>query len=626
MTPQLPAKPASKTYGGQFFRSLRFRLLLFGMVLAIVPVLILGVMVYLFTQDQLHTLTTRELEKTASSQKLAIQNWVQERLGDMEDLANTSRIRSGDPVQVQEAIDQYFTLWKIYESVFMARLPDGEGIYTTDKLPSFNLGARRYFQLATQGQAVVDGPVVSRGTQNIIVVVAVPVYGLNGEIIGVLGAAVPTSDLVEILEPAWTGSTGEAYMVMQTEVDVNGEKQQKIVFASPSRFAEDLIQQGAIEKRAELELANDSLGARQALAGNSGVKEYTNYRGYPVVGAYQPISNTQWGLVVEQASSEAFASVTTFRTLIILIVLALSVVGATGTFLVVNRLIARPLGELTDTAMQIADGNLALRATIHGDNEISALAASFNAMTSQLNNLIGSLEQRIAERTRMVEASAEVSRHLSTILDQRQLLLAVVEEVKNAFDYYHAHIYLFDEARENLVMMGGTGDAGQAMLSRGHQIARGRGLVGRAAETNQVVLVPNTQADPNWLPNPLLPDTLSEVALPISIGDHILGVLDVQHNVVEGFSPQDITLLEAIASQVAVAVQNASLYSQAQHLAERESLVNEIGQKIQTASSVDDVLQVMARELGLALRAQRTYVQLGGAQRNAGTPPSSESE
>jgi GAF domain-containing protein len=241
-------------------------------------------------------------------------------------------------------------------------------------------------------------------------------------------------------------------------------------------------------------------------------------------------------------------------------------------------------------------------------------------MTNRLRGMVNTLEQRVADRTRAIETSSEISRRLSTILDQKQLAMAVVEEVQRAFNYYHAHIYLYDEAEENLVMVGGTGEAGQLMLGQGHKIARGRGLVGRAADLNQAVLVPDTQADPNWLPNPLLPDTKSEAAVPIALGGRVSGVLDVQHNIVNGLTQQDVDLLQSIANQVAVAVQNATLFSQTQRLADREALVNAIGQKIQTASSVEGVLQVLARELGAALQAQRVLVQVGGntADNNTG--------
>jgi GAF domain-containing protein len=108
----------------------------------------------------------------------------------------------------------------------------------------------------------------------------------------------------------------------------------------------------------------------------------------------------------------------------------------------------------------------------------------------------------------------------------------------------------------------------------------------------------------------LLPDTKAEVAVPIAIGDNVLGVLDVQHNITGGLSESDADLIQSIANQVAIAVQNAQAYTHSQRQAVREAQITAINQRIQSAATIDDVLQIAVSELGQVLETQQASIEL----------------
>lgn len=261
-------------------------------------------------------------------------------------------------------------------------------------------------------------------------------------------------------------------------------------------------------------------------------------------------------------------------------------------------------------------GGMLMVSLIATRRDIRALLRISRNLAYELESERALLETRVAERTRALETSAVVSRQLSTLLDQSRLVREVVEQLRDAFNYYHVHVYLWDSAARTLRMVGGTGEAGQAMQVMGHSIPPDKGLVGRAYSTNQPILVPDVSRDPGWLSNPLLPDTRAELAVPITHGDEVLGVLDAQDSEVGGLGPEDSQLLQTIAGQLAVALRNARLVSQIQREAEQAALINAINRKIAQTTDIDSAMSVALTELSRALETTSAAVHLNAEEGN----------
>jgi putative methionine-R-sulfoxide reductase with GAF domain len=624
--------------------TLRTKLIALFLAVSLTPVALLSYLNYQSTRTTLLSNTDQSLLAAASQTALTVDTFIGTTLDSIRTDAQLPNIvgylslpateRTGSTEEAA-ALDTLRVLSKLDAlNISSYAILDANGLDVLDTFPT-DIGVekanRDYFQGPMKSHLPYVSPFeLSRTTLVSSIYFSAPIRDANRVIIGILRVRYSGTVLQQLLSKN-NGVVGEgsfATLLDENQIRLVNSLDPSLNLKSVAPLAPELVAQ--LQKAERLpngtanELSTKLPGFSQALLQADTQPFFatalnTGLQGDPTQqAAVVKLTNQPWYLVYGVPQSVALAPVeaqsrnnTLLALAVIVVVAVVAIAGA--------QLLAAPINRLTLVAEKVRAGNLDTHAKVESQDEIGILAATFNQMTAQLRETLAGLEQRVADRTRALALSGEVSRRLSTILNQNQLVSEVVEQLHESFNFYHVQIYLFDTKRENLVMMGGTGEAGKILLQRGHQIPHGRGLVGRAAETNLPVLVPDVTKDSNWLPNSLLPDTLSELAVPIAVGERVLGVLDVQQSIADSLKSEDADLVQSIANQVAIALQNTRSYIEAQQQAEHEALINAISQKIRSTDNVELALQVAAREIGRALNLPHTRVKLGAT---ATTTPS----
>jgi len=197
----------------------------------------------------------------------------------------------------------------------------------------------------------------------------------------------------------------------------------------------------------------------------------------------------------------------------------------------------------------------------------------------RLRELNETLEQRVAERTRdlerrtrYLEATATVAREATALLgDPQQLLTQVVNLISGQFGFYHTGIFLLDAAGEWAVLQAASSEGGLGLLARGHRLRVGEeGIVGYVTGRGEPRIALDVGKEAVFFDNPDLPDTRSEMALPLRARGKIVGALDVQSLEPAAFSNEDVAVLQTLADQVAMAINSAQLFQQVQQSLEAE--------------------------------------------------------
>jgi GAF domain-containing protein/HAMP domain-containing protein len=462
-------------------------------------------------------------------------------------------------------------------------LLDGQGQNLVDTAVSAigeDESGKGYFQVPVQtGLSYVSPVVVSEATGRGLLYFGSPVRGAGGEVVGVLrvcyNAAVLQRMVAQGTGLAGVGSFGVLFD--ENHIVLAHGTSPETVFKSAvplgSVAVAELQAAGRLPDWSAEELSLGLPDLERGLADAEVQPNFTTELAVPGAGLHSAgvvaLETQSWLLAFFQPQ-EVFLEPAARQTQAMAILAVVIAVVTAALAFVVARFLAGPITRLTAVAEEVAAGDLAARARVESGDEIGVLATTFNSMTAQLSETLRVLERRVEERTRGLQTAAEVSRATTSVLDLGELLPQVVEVVQERFGLYYVGLFLLDEAGEWAVLRAGTGEAGQVMLGRGHRIRVGEGMVGWSIANEEARIALDVGEDAVRLATEELPETRSEMALPLRSRGRVLGAMTVQSVEEAAFDEADIAVLQTMADQVAVAIDNARLFAEAQVALEAE--------------------------------------------------------
>ncbi len=301
---------------------------------------------------------------------------------------------------------------------------------------------------------------------------------------------------------------------------------------------------------------------------------YTDKWGTWLTG-YAPIRNAEGervavlGIDINADQVRAYERQLLFRALIVL-GFALPVALLLGW--IIGRRIATPIAQLTSAASALAAGDRTQSIpALRRNDELGILARAFAQMAKQLRGLIRELEDRVqartddlAQRSRYLETSAEIGRAAASILDANELMDTVVDLIREQFDLYYVGLFLVDENGEWVEPRAASGEAGRALMAREFRLRVSEGMIGWAIQHAQARIADFAERDEVRVTLDELAETRSEAALPLRSRGEVIGALSVASDQPEAFDETLITVLQTMADQVAVALDNAQLYQASQ--------------------------------------------------------------
>ncbi len=441
----------------------------------------------------------------------------------------------------------------------------------TDRTSDYYQADEEWWQIAYndgEGAIYIGQPSFDESSQTFGLNMAVPIYDREREtILGILRSTYSLETLADLVLETESVRTG-------FEIGILLPNDQFLISNEGRMEAADETLLANLQGLEEAQYAEIEINGAVNLISQAQVTDITGVSGVDDLG---------WQIVVFQDELTALEPVNNQRRNILLTTFLVTIGAAVAAVFMAN-LLANPISRLTDTAADIAGGNLSARADVDTGDEIGLLSNTFNTMADQLQETLAGLEDRVeertsqlAERSTQLETAAIVARDVTSVLEFEDLLERVAVKISESFGHYHVAIFLADEQDQQAVLRAASSEGGQKMLARRHTLQAGNeSIIGYVLANKRHRLVADVNTEDVYFQNPDLPQTQSEIALPLQAGGYLLGVLDVQSKEKDSFSPDDITILQTLADQIAVAIYNSQLFenvSQARQEAEEANRI-----------------------------------------------------
>jgi GAF domain-containing protein/HAMP domain-containing protein len=659
-------------FNGTIVATLRTKLILAALALTLIPLVILNLINTRYLRNEIQAQSNQSLAVAANQTVGLIDNFLQTSLDSLATEAELptivrymkanpeTRANSEAETELAATLSSLTTKQKIYAPSYGVVSRTGLIIYDTESamVGTSILDADYFIQVRGSGVPTESSVLFPGGSREGYIFMLAPVRDENAQLLGYLLSKYNARIFQSLIQEVngLTGAYSFAVLIDDNGLRLADGFSPNLVYRSVKQFTDaELAFLNQSNRVPGLYSQETGIGLNPDIYSASVNPESLHFfttnlqvQGTDVThsATVSKLTAQNWSVLYLQDQSDLNAAIqsqtrlTSGVSTLVAVIVGLAVTLAASLF-------SNPIVNLTDAANRITQGDLSVQAQIRSNDEIGVLGNTFNLMTKQLKEFIDTLESRVRERTeelakqneslqfrsKQLQTVADVARNIASTTEVDELLNTVTSLVSDRFGFYHCGIFLLDQTREFAVLRAANSAGGQRMLQRQHRLRVGQvGIVGYVTDKGEPRIATDVGEDAVFFNNPDLPETKSEMALPLKLEDQVIGALDVQSTESNAFTMEDVELFTTLSDQVSVAISNNQLFERTnQALEETQNLyrqyirqewtrqVTETGQSAYkyTSSGIDQINETypevkMVIESGRPVyRSQKSTVRQG---------------